>query len=85
MSDSFEFTLKILQAEDCSDALDRFKPAVDSNLMGRIHCFWLRGKSLICLGLTDHGNREIQMAVHLDPGNFEKNQNRFMNDKSEQK
>lgn len=70
----------IFQAEDSSDALDRFKPAVESNLFNRIHCFWLRGKSLIALGLKDHGNREIQMAQQLDQHNFDKNQEYFMKD-----
>ncbi|XP_031632395.1 uncharacterized protein LOC116346464, partial [Contarinia nasturtii] len=65
-------------AEDCSDALERFKPEVQSNLMERIHCFWLRGHCLISLGLIEHGEREIQMAVHLDPHNFERNKRYFI-------
>lgn len=67
------------QAEDCSDALEKFKPTVQSNLLNRIHCFWLRGKSLIALGLTEYGEMEIQMAAKLDPINFEQNQYHFMN------
>lgn len=51
--------------------------------MSRIHCFWLRGKSLIALKLTDHGNRELQMAAQLDPQHFETHQRYFMNDAPE--
>lgn len=72
-----------MQAEDSSDALDRFKPETESNLLSRIHCFWLRGKSLIALKLPDHGNRELQVAAQLDPHNFERNQQHFMNDAPE--
>lgn len=66
------------QAEDCSKALEHFKPAVESNFVERVHCFWLRGKSLIGLGLLDHGKNELQMAEQLDPLNFEKYENHFM-------
>lgn len=68
-----------MQAEDCSKALEHFKPAVESNLMDRIHCFWLRGKSLVGLGLLDHGKCELQMAAQLDPLNFEKHETQFKN------
>lgn len=75
-----QYALKNYQrcAEDCSEALEKFKPAVESNLLSRIHCFWLRGKSLISLGLTSHGERELQMAARLDPQNFEENQMKFL-------
>lgn len=72
------FIFNPTQAEDCSKALEHFKPAVESNLVERIHCFWLRGKSLIGLGLLDHGKNELQMAEQLDPLNFEKYENHFM-------
>lgn len=65
-------------AEDCSEALEKFKPAVESNLLSRIHCFWLRGKSLISLGMKSYGERELQMAAQLDPQNFDKNQTQFL-------
>lgn len=68
------------KAEDCSEALEKFKPAAQSNLLNRIHCFWLRGKSLLALGLTSHGEGELQMAAKLDPQNFEKNQLYFLSD-----
>lgn len=62
-----DFLNFFFQAEDCSDALRLLNPEVQSNLLSRIQCFWLRGKSLIALGLTEHGEREIQMAAALDP------------------
>lgn len=66
------------QAEDCSEALEKFQPAVDSNLLSRIRCFWLRGKSLVALGLASHGDRELQMAAQLDPQHFAKNEAYFL-------
>lgn len=66
------------KAEDCSDALERLKPEVQSNLLNRIHCYWLRGESLTSLGLPAHGQREIQMAHNLDPHNFEQHKSYFI-------
>lgn len=59
------------QAEDCSEAFERFKPCVPSNLQSRIQCLVLRGKSLIWLGYQNHGYTELEAALRLDPHNTE--------------
>lgn len=61
----------LFQAEDCSDALEKFTPATSSNLKDRINCIWLRGKSLIQLGFIEHGCKELQAALTLDPTNID--------------
>lgn len=57
--------VEFLQVDDCSEAYERFKPAVQSNLKDRVQCLELRGKSLMELGYKQHGQAELNVAAGL--------------------